>query len=312
MHRIIITCLLGLVLWGCSKNAATGDRQLLLYSVDSEIAMGVEAAPQLTEEYGGAVKNAALQAYVADIGSRMAATTEAYNPDLPWEFTLLDSDVINAFALPGGKVFVSRGLAVRMTNEAQLAAVLGHEIGHVTARHVGDRLSRAAIANGVAVAATVGAGMSDQNWAAAIPLVVGVGGQGYLLKFGRDQELQSDALGVRYMANVGYDPKGAYEVQKILEEASAGGDRPPELLSTHPYPERRQEQIIALLEGEFAYTQNNSEYKLYPERYQSQFLKRLAAMPAAPDRALALEHPVTWCAVCQHHETPRSPESSSP
>src|SRR5882724_635694 len=103
--------------------------------------MGAEATPQISKQYGGPVKNAAVQQYVAELGKNLAATTEKDNPKLPWEFTLLDSDVINAFSLPGGKVFFSRGLAVKLQNEAQMAAVLGHEIGHVTARHINDQMT---------------------------------------------------------------------------------------------------------------------------------------------------------------------------
>ena len=125
---------------GCAKNAATGKRSLVLLSAAEEERLGAEAAPQFTAEYGGAVDDAALNRYVTDIGNRLAAVTEADYPDLEWEFTLLDSSVVNAFALPGGKVFITRGLAERLDNEAQLAGILGHEIGHVTARHVEDRV----------------------------------------------------------------------------------------------------------------------------------------------------------------------------
>src|SRR5205823_502333 len=107
-----------------------------------EVQMGAEAMPELTKQYGGKVANTDLQTYVTGVGRKLAATTEADNPALPWEFTLLNSDVINAFALPGGKVFLTTGLAKRMTNEAQMAGVLGHECGHVTARHINDKITR--------------------------------------------------------------------------------------------------------------------------------------------------------------------------
>ena len=116
----LVLTLVGLAstMTGCETNAATGRPQYLRYNRDEEIQLGSEATPELTKEYGGKVANPELQAYVTGIGQRLSQQTEADNPTLPWEFTLLDSDVINAFALPGGKVFFSRGLAEKMTNEA--------------------------------------------------------------------------------------------------------------------------------------------------------------------------------------------------
>jgi len=296
--------------WGCSTNPTTGRSQMALLSRDREIALGEGAKSELTSEYGGAVADAQLQAYVARIGHALAATTESDSPSLPWEFTLLDSDVINAFALPGGKVFMSRGLAARMTNEAQLAAVLGHEVGHVTARHSNERISQAMLVQGLVVGAAVGAAQSDEKWLqSAVPVVVGFGGQGYLLKFNRDQELEADALGVRYMVRNGYNPLGALQVQEILGAAAGEGSRPPEFFSTHPYPERRIEQINRLLRGEYAYTQDRpDEFKLHEERFQREFKSRLASLPRAMNGGGALamlgaaaldpHDPGSWCAHC--------------
>lgn len=278
---VLISILLAaLAITGCSVNPTTGRSQFNVLSMDEEVAMGEEAKSQLTDEYGGKVQNAALQAYVTRIGQALSQQTEADYPSLPWEFTLLDSDVINAFALPGGKVFMSRGLAEKLTTEAELAAVLGHEVGHVTARHSGQRVSQSLIVAGVVTAAGAAASGSDSDVVkAGVPLLVGAGGQGYILKFGRSQELEADALGVRYMVKLGYDPLGARMVQEVLQrEAGAGGA--PEFLSTHPYPESRIAQIDDLLKGEYAYTQNNPDFKLFKERYQGEFLSKLAAVPA--------------------------------
>lgn len=160
------------------------------------------------------------------------------------------------------------------TNEAQLAGVLGHEIGHVTAQHIDERISRAM---GVEVLAQVaGAAAGNQSvWAQAIPAVVGIGGQGYLLKFGRDQESEADILGLRYMVKAGYDPHGMLEVMEILAEASQGSSQP-EFLSTHPHPETRLKTINTQLEGDYAYTQGNSEFGKYDGRWKREaapFLK---------------------------------------
>lgn len=268
---------LGTTLAGCSVNPTTGRSQFNMLSMEEEVAMGEEAKSQLTDEYGGRVQNAQLNEYVAQIGRALAAQTEADYPNLPWEFTLLDSDVINAFALPGGKVFMSRGLAEKLTTEAELAAVLGHEVGHVTARHSGQRVSQSMVVSGIVIGAGVAAGQSDNDLVkAGVPILVGAGGGGYLLKFNRSQELEADALGVRYMVKIGYDPLGARMVQEVLaREGGKGGQ--PEFLSTHPYPESRIAQINEMLKGEYAYTQNNPDYKLFAERYKAQFLDKIAA-----------------------------------
>lgn len=270
---------------GCSVNPTTGRSQFNVLSMDEEVAMGEEAKAPLTEEYGGSVQNPQLNEYVAQIGRALAAQTEADYPNLPWEFTLLDSDVINAFALPGGKVFMSRGLAEKLTTEAELAAVLGHEVGHVTARHSGQRVSQSMVVSGLVIGAGVAAGQSDSDLIkAGVPLLVGAGGGGYLLKFNRSQELEADALGVRYMVKIGYDPLGARMVQEVLAREGGKGSQP-EFLSTHPYPESRIAQINEMLKGEYAYTQNNPDYKLFAERYKAQFLDKLAAARSESEAA---------------------------
>ena len=275
MRVLLLTfAVLGTVLQtGCTTNPATGRKQLNLLSAEEEVAMGEQAMPELVQEYGGEVQSPQLRAYVTDVGRRLAAHTEEDLPDLLWEFTLLESDVINAFALPGGKVFITRGLLARFTNEAQLAGVLGHEVGHVTAQHIDERISRAM---GVEILAQVAAAAvgNQSAWAQAVPMVVGVGGQGYLLKFGRDQERESDILGMRYMVQAGYDPHGMLEVMEVLAEASQGNS-PPEFLSTHPHPKTRIETIMELLEGEYAYTRNNPEFRNYSGRFERDALPYL-------------------------------------
>lgn len=267
-------------LGACSVNPTTGRSQFNVLSMSEEIAMGEEAKASLTDEYGGSVTDARLNSYISGIGNALAAQTESDYPNLPWEFTLLDSDVINAFALPGGKVFMSRGLAEKLTTEAELAAVLGHEVGHVTARHSGQRVSQSLVVSGLVIGAGVAASQSDSDLAKiGVPLLVGAGGSGYLLKFSRSQELEADALGVRYMVKIGYDPLGARMVQEVLAREGGSGKQP-EFLSTHPYPDSRIAQINDLLKGEYAYTQNNPDFKLFKERYKADFLDPMAALRA--------------------------------
>ncbi|MEX2386459.1 MAG: M48 family metalloprotease, partial [Phycisphaeraceae bacterium] len=156
---LLLTVLLS-VAPSCRVNPATGQRQLNVLTEQEEIAIGEENAPQFLQEYGGPIPSERVQRYVSEIGMEMARDSE--RPDLPWEFHTVDSGVINAFALPGGKVFISRGLMSKMQNEAQLAAVLGHEIGHVTAEHIGQQMSRAVAAQiGLGL---LGAAVSDYEW----------------------------------------------------------------------------------------------------------------------------------------------------
>lgn len=307
----VALAVLGAGVGGCSTNEATGRSQLVLLSRDWEIQTGLEAAPQMTEEYGGVVADAGLRQYVTNLGMRLKAETEGENAALPWEFFLLDSEVINAFALPGGKVFMSRGLAERMTNEAQLAGVLGHEIGHVTARHGNERVSQQLVAAGVVSAVAVGASASDSELVAqGLPYILSAGSGVFLLKYSRDQESEADYLGMRYMSRVGYNPIGQLQVMEILK-AAAGSDHPPEFLATHPLPDTRIERIRALLASEeFAATQNNPNYQLFEERFRREFLTPLNALPRprqargvdggdgceAPGFSLARAE--TWCGHC--------------
>jgi len=319
--------------FACSTNPATGERSFTLLSWDQERAMGAEAAPQFTAEFGGPVDSPIASEYVTRIGMSMTEVVEPGVPALDWEFTLLDSPVINAFALPGGKIFFTRGLAEELDNEAQMAGVLGHEIGHVTARHGNQRISQQTGLNVVLAGLSVAAGTadSDSNFAQigqlAIPALA-IGGNVVMLKYGRDEESEADLLGMRYMSRVGYNPRGQLQVMEVLAEASGGGQRPPEWLSTHPYPETRINRIREWLDGRFAHTQDNPDYGFFPERYRRELLDRLAKLPPAPaptalrldtvpattedepvrvivamqgvSEPFDIEDSTTWCGLCAH------------
>jgi len=291
LARTLLTALLlaaGLLTQGCSTNPATGKRSFTLLSWEQERAMGSEAAPQFTEQFGGEVPSPRATAYVTGVGNRLVEGVEPGVPQLEWEFTLLDSPVINAFALPGGKVFFSRGLAEELDNEAQMAGVIGHEIGHVTARHGNQRMSQQIGFNALITGLAVGVGVADadsdfrQVGQLAVPALA-IGGNVVLLKYGRDEESEADMLGMRYMARAGYNPRGQLSVMEVLRDASAGSGRPPEWLSTHPYPETRMERIQEILGERYAHTRNNPDYGLFPERYQDQMLDELARLPPPPE-----------------------------
>ncbi len=185
---------------GCSTNPATGRSQFIIFPADQVAAMGEQATPEVIAEFGGEVSSSQLRAYVDRVGRRLAAEVEPAFRGIRWEFYVLRSDAVNAFALPGGKIFITMGLLRDLESEAELAGVLGHEIGHVTARHVDERLSQTMFAQ-LGMAA-VGA----YTESALINEGAGFAAQGVLLRFNRSQESESDDQGLKYMVAAGYDP----------------------------------------------------------------------------------------------------------
>ena len=275
---------------GCSTNPSTGRLQLDLVSDEQTAAMGAEAKPQLVAEYGGEVESKELRAYVKNVGESLARHVEPEYQHIQWEFTVLDSDVVNAFALPGGYVFMSRGLLAMMSNEAQLAGVLGHEIGHVTAKHVDERLSQAMLTQvGLDV---LGAASDTQLINAGAQILA----QGTLLKFGRDQESEADSQGLKYMTAAGYDPQAMLEVMHILDEASKGSS-PPELLSSHPLPETRIKRIQSELDEQYGFTRGDSNYKKYEGRFDKEARPYLGNKAARHQIGSTLDA-VASCALC--------------
>ena len=303
---------LGAVQSGCTTNAATGDRFFTTLSAADEIALGAQAQPQMVEEFGGRVSNTQLNSYINNIGRTLASKTEKSGPSLPWEFTLLDTSVINAFALPGGKVFISRGLVERMNNEAQLAGVLGHEIGHVTAQHTARRIGQATLIQGglSIVGAAVSAGPEGGSVAEAGQLLLpalNMGGQVVILKFGRDEESQADSLGLRYMTRAGYNPSGQLQVMEILRAAS--GDRGGggvEFLQTHPLPETRIKRLNDEIRATYS-AQAADTSTLHQDRFQRECLSVLRRLPPptqkaqAQSRALMAQAGVVVCACGNTH-----------
>ena len=262
MRRFIVLLLIVLAssLSACKTNPATGRSQLILISGDQINAMGASAKPQLIKQYGGEVKAEVLRAYVARIGRKVVKQIEPEYSHIRWDFIVLDSEILNAFALPGGHVLVSRGLLAKFDNEAQLAGVLGHEIGHVTARHVDERMSQILTAE-LAISGIGAASSSDLALLAAKAI-----GQGTLLKFNRDQEQEADVQGLKYMTRAMYDPTGMLQVLEVLAEASEGS-RQLEILSTHPNPKRRIKAVRKLVEGKYAFTQGNPDYRMRERRF---------------------------------------------
>lgn len=224
-------------------NPATGKTEFTAMSPEEEKAVGAEQHPKILQQFGGEYDDPELKAYVDEIGGRLKVVSEL--PDLDFTFTLLNSDVVNAFALPGGYVYISRGLMALAENEAEVAGVMAHEIGHVTARHSAQRYSRGVLAQGGVFAATIGAAILGGGDAAKLAQqALGTGAQAYLAGYSREQEFQSDELGVRYLTRAGYDPRAmATFLEKLGEQNDlarklAGKEDAPDpstsMFATHP------------------------------------------------------------------------------
>jgi predicted Zn-dependent protease len=237
MYRVLrVLPLLLLFAHGCAVNPATGRRELSLMGEGREIAMGREADESISASLG-LVDDPDLQAYVADVGARLAATSE--RPGLPWSFKVVDDPVVNAFALPGGFIYLTRGILAHFESEAELAGVFGHEIGHVTARHSVSQMSRQQLQQ-----IGLGVGMILSEDVRRYGGLVSAGMGLLNLSYSRGDETESDELGVRYMGRTGYDPTALVGVFQMLASVSGGGDgRVPEWTLTHPYPENREAHI---------------------------------------------------------------------
>lgn len=221
-----------LLLFGsCAVNPVSGGPELMLLSESDEIQLGKQTDAEVRKQYG-VYEDAKLRAYVNDMGRRLAAVS--HRPNLPYTFEIVDASVVNAFAVPGGYVYFTRGILANLNNEAELAGVMGHELGHITARHSAQQYSRAQLAQlGVVVG---GLFLGD--------VVSGLAqfGAGMLfLSFSRDNERQADALGVEYATRAGYDGKELAGFFETLERMNPGSDRSglPGWFSTHPSPDDR-------------------------------------------------------------------------
>ncbi len=217
---------------GCATNPVTGQSQLSLVSESQEIEMGRSQVPAVQQSMGF-VADPALQAYVSTIGMRMARASE--RPQLPWEFHVVDDPMVNAFAAPGGFIFVTRGILAVMNSEAELAGVLGHEIAHVTAKHSVSQMSTGLGAQLGVLAAAIATGSETVAQGAGAVATL------FTLKYGRDQESQADAIGHRYALTQRYDvreiPKTFMTLQRL--GAASGGSSGPSFLATHPDPGNR-------------------------------------------------------------------------
>ncbi|MGE3842158.1 MAG: M48 family metalloprotease [Vicinamibacterales bacterium] len=254
-HQTQLVALLScFVMSACATNPVTGRKQVALMTEAQEIEMGREADRQVRQEMP-IYEDSELQQYVEETGLALARTS--HRPNLPWAFAIVDSPAINAFALPGGYIYVTRGLLAYLGDEAQLAGVLGHEIGHVTARHSVEQFTRA-------TGAGIGMTIASIFFPATRPFgdLAATGAGIWFLKYGRDDELQADRLGAEYAAQSGWNPDGVAGMLTTLSRLDDvnGSDRRgiPSWLSTHPEPAARVEQVRTTVEESRALVGNGA------------------------------------------------------
>jgi len=231
-----------------STNEVTGEVQHIRIAPDQEVALGLQAFPEMAQEFGGEINQPTINNYVEQVGQRIVAQSDAAKGPYKYDFHVLaDPQTVNAFALPGGQVSITVGLLRKLHNEAELAGVLGHEIGHVVGRHGAEQLSKQQFAQTLVGAATIASynpdrpGSTVQNAAIAAAI-----GQLVTMRFGRNDELEADALGVRLMKEAGYDTRGMHDLLQTLASLDQGG-RQPEFFSTHPNPENRLARVNELI-----------------------------------------------------------------
>ncbi|MGI4865479.1 MAG: M48 family metalloprotease [Janthinobacterium lividum] len=252
--RINLRFIIGLIIaavtligyfFNTSTNPVTGEKQHVNMSADQEIALGLQAAPQMEAQYGGESPDARATAAVQQVGQRLVQANQLdQKTQYRYQFHLLaDDQTINAFALPGGQVFITMGLLKNLTSEAQLAGVLAHEVGHVVGRHSAEQVAKSQLTQGLTGAAAIASydpdhpGSSVARAAAAAMIAKLVS-----LRFSRNDELAADDFAVKFTPSAGYDPRAMIGVMQMLDK-QAGGSNPPEFMSTHPNPGNRIEEL---------------------------------------------------------------------
>jgi beta-barrel assembly-enhancing protease len=223
-------------------NEVTNEKQHIAISPRQEISLGLQSAPEMAAQFGGVSHDSAAQALVTKIGNDVVNKSDAHKTPYKFSFQVLDDQkTINAFALPGGPVFITEALLKRLKTRGQIAGVLGHEIGHVAARHSAEHLAKQQLTQGLTGAAVLATYDPDDPSSRNSAIVASLIGQAINMKFGRQDELEADKLGVSFMTESGYDPNSLIDVMAVLKAASQG--RNVEFFSTHPNPENRSTRI---------------------------------------------------------------------
>ena len=271
----IIVAIIGAITYFSSKstNEVTGEVQHVNIAPDQEVALGLQAFPEMAQQFGGEIDQPVINNYVESVGQRVVQQSDAKDTPYKYDFHVLaDPQTINAFALPGGQVSITLGLLGRLHNEAELAGVLGHEVGHVVARHGAEQLAKSQLSQTLVGAATIAAYDPDHpNRSASNAAVAAAIGQLVSMRFGRQDELEADALGVRLMKEAGYDTRGMHDLLVTLEKLNQGGNAP-EFFSTHPNPENRLARVDDLIK-----TNGGTGGDVGDDRFQQNVLRFITA-----------------------------------
>ena len=279
---------------GCAVNPVTGKRELMVVSTASEIQMGQQNYAPMRQSQGGAHDiDPVLTQYVSGIGAGLAAQS---NVELPYEFVVLNNSVPNAWALPGGKIAINRGLLTELESEAELAAVLGHEVVHAAARHTAKQMSRGMVLQGLVLGTAIAS--SDSDYGNLAVGGAGLAAQLVTMKYGRDAELESDFYGMQYMSKAGYDPQGAVSLQETFVRLSDGRrtDWLSGLFASHPPSQARVQANIATAAtlpaggktGEDAFQRAMQKTRAAKPAYDAYDEGRKALSEKKTDEALAL------------------------
>lgn len=224
-------------------NPITNEKQRISLSTEQEVALGLQSAPQMVQRHGGLHPDAQAQLLVDRVGKELVRKTVASKSKYEFDFHLLaDNRTVNAFALPGGQIFLTAALYSRLESIDQLAGVLGHEIGHVIGRHSAERIAKQQLTEGLTGAAVLATYDPSNPTSGNTAQVAAMIGNLVNMKYGREDELESDDFGVRLMYEAGYNPEALIGVMRILEQAS-GGRQGSEFFSTHPSPKNRVQRI---------------------------------------------------------------------
>lgn len=253
-----------LFLWSCATNPITGEEEFIIYGedIDQDITIGKEYAPEMEKQLGGKIPDAQLLDYVNSVGLKVAGVSQ--RPDFDYHFTALDHNSVNAFALPGGYIFITRGLLERLKSESQLAGILAHETAHVVARDTMEVMSREML-----LSTALSVALSKQS-SGTVNEVANITSQIISLKYSREDEKVADLAGMDYMVAAGYNPYGMIETFQMLE--SENESQPLEFLSTHPSPENRIDYLAEKIGLNYYQPE---KMKTGAEEYQKYVLDRL-------------------------------------
>jgi predicted Zn-dependent protease len=269
--KILISILVLLyvsLLAGCAINRVTGENQFMIMSSAQELEIGKKYGPILEKELGGQIEDDSIRQYIDSVGQKIARVS--HTPNLKFTFSPVHDEMLNAMALPGGYIIITRGMLEKLQTEAQLASILGHEALHITARH-----SAAAMSQQIGLNILLSAALSQTSSAGAARAAQ-LGSQLVGLKYSRDNEREADRYGMDYMVKAGYDPMGMVETMDMLEKESE--IRPVEFFSTHPSPENRRGNLIRHI-GIRGYDYNYQGLKVGKEQYKKNVLDVLEKLP---------------------------------